>query len=169
MMKPWGIAVLGSLLALFGLSWACGVWSAGTDSADPRAEDARPAPELPKDGRWLQSDPLQWKDLKGRVVVLHFWTFGCVNCQRNYPVYKGWLKKYADQKVTILGVHTPEFGSEADVDRVKAKVRENGLSFPVLIDKKGKVRYRWEGELHLDQADAKRFAGHIDELLAEKE
>ena len=166
------------LAAFFGLL----VW--GADDA-PEA-----APEFPKDAKWLQSEPLTFKDLKGQVVVVHFWTFGCINCQRNYPVYKGWLEKYKDKKVTVVGVHTPEFKNEADADRVTEKAKDNGLKFPIvmdndsaiwkawrtrywptifLVDKKGVIRYHWEGELHLDKADAKQFAGHIDELLTEKD
>jgi thiol-disulfide isomerase/thioredoxin len=159
--------------------------------ADPRSDSAeRPgtAPEFAEGSPWLQSKPLTLASLRGRVVVVHFWTFGCVNCQHNYPVYKGWLEKYKDKKVTVIGVHTPEFKREADADRVLEKAKDNGLKFPIvldndsaiwnawgirywptilLVDKKGVVRYHWEGELHLDKADAKQFAEHIDQLLAE--
>ena len=91
--------------------------------------------------------------------------------------------------MTIIGVHTPEFTNEADVTRVGAKARENGLKFPIaidndgriwkswdnhawpsiyLIDKQGRVRFNWEGELHLENAEAQQFASRIDDLLAEK-
>jgi thiol-disulfide isomerase/thioredoxin len=127
--------------------------------------------------------------LQGQVVVVHFWTFGCINCIHNYPVYKAWQEKYAGKGVTIIGVHTPEFANEADSDRVRAKANANGLEFPIaidndsriwkswdnhywpsiyLIDKKGRVRHHWDGELHLDTVEGKQFASRIDELLAEK-
>lgn len=155
-------------------------------AGDPRES----APAFPREAKWLNSEPLEFAKLKGRVVIVHFWTFGCVNCQRNYPVYKSWGQNYADKKVTIIGVHTPEFDSEKTVDKVNAKAGENDLKFPIvidndhriwkawrtrcwptifLVDKHGIVRYHWEGELHLEQAEAKRFARRIDELLADGE
>lgn len=147
------------------------------------------APEFPQDIQWLQSEPLKLSDLRGQVVIVHFWTFGCVNCIHNYPVYRAWQEKYAGKAVTIIGVHTPEFANEADAARVRAKARDNGLKFPIaidnksqiwknwdnqywpsvyLIDKKGRVRYHWNGELHLQTVEGRRFASRIDDLLAEK-
>jgi thiol-disulfide isomerase/thioredoxin len=132
---------------------------------------------------------LKLANLRGRVVIVHFWTFGCINCIHNYPVYKAWQEKYAGHAVTLIGVHTPEFTSEADVTRVRAKARANGLKFPIaidndgriwnswdthawpsiyLIDKQGRVRFNWEGELHLENEEARQFASRIDDLLAEK-
>jgi len=104
-------------------------------------------------------------------------------------VYRAWQEKYAGKDVTIIGVHTPEFASETNANRVRNKARDNGLKFPIvidndkkiwkswdnsywpsiyLIDKKGQVRYHWDGELHLKTEDGRRFAARIDELLAEK-
>jgi peroxiredoxin len=163
---------------------------ASTGEDDPETGAVKPttAPEFPADGEWLQSKPLKLADLRGRVVVVHFWTFGCINCIHNYPVHKGWYEKYADKDVTIIGVHTPEFDHEAKVTRVEAKARDNGLKFPIvidndhaiwkrwqnqcwpsiyLVDRKGQIRYRWEGELHLNESTGRKFAAHIDELLAE--
>lgn len=146
------------------------------------------APEFPKDLQWVQGGPLNWADLDGRVGIVHFWTNGCINCIHNYPVYRSWQEKYDAKKVVIVGVHTPEFGWEAPAERVRKKAKENGLKFPIVLDpdstvwkawqnhywpsiyladKKGKIRYRWEGELHLDSDEGKRFAARIDELLAE--
>jgi thiol-disulfide isomerase/thioredoxin len=154
-----------------------------------QADEPPAAPEFPKESKWLQSEPLHFEKLRGRVVVVHFWTFSCVNCQHNYPVYKNWQDKYKDAKLTIIGVHSPEFEAEMDVDKVKAKALKNGLKFPIvidndlaiwkewrvrywpsifLVDKQGKVRYYWERELHLDKSEPKRFAAKIDELLEEK-
>jgi peroxiredoxin len=162
---------------------------AAAAEADDNALAPAAAPEFPKEVEWLQGGPLKLADLRGRVTVLHFWTNGCINCIRNYPAYRAWQEKYAGKDVTLVGVHTPEFDREAPAERVRDKAKTNGLKFPIvldnkarvwkawgnrywpsvyLIDKKGQVRYRWEGELHLDTAAGKRFAGHIDELLAEK-
>jgi thiol-disulfide isomerase/thioredoxin len=161
------------------------------DAFQAAAKDAARVPrEFPKGSQWLQSKPLKLADLRGQVVVVHFWTFGCINCIHNYPVYKAWQEKYAGNGVTLIGVHTPEFAREADVDTVRAKAKANGLNFPVvidndsliwksfgnrywpsiyLIDKKGRVRYQWEGELDLSNSDGKQFAERIDELRQEKQ
>jgi len=160
----------------------------GGTPAPASQTEATLAPEFPKEIQWVQSEPLKISDLRGQVVVVHFWTLGCINCIHNYPVYKAWQEKYADKGVTIIGVHTPEFTHEADVARVQASARDNGLKFPIaidndhviwnswgnqywpgifLIDKKGHVRYHWDGELHLDTDEGRQFASRIDELLAE--
>jgi thiol-disulfide isomerase/thioredoxin len=159
--------------------------------ASARAGDSWRAtpPEFPPGIPWVQTEPLKLANLRGRVVVVHFWTFGCINCIHNYPVYKAWQEKYTGKGVTIIGVHTPEFANEADIARIRAKARENGLKFPIavdndrsvwnswgnrywpsiyLVDKKGQIRYRWEGELHLQDQEGRQFASRIDELLAEK-
>jgi thiol-disulfide isomerase/thioredoxin len=159
------------------------------EAAPPQEIVATAAPEFPPGTEWLQTKPLTLSSLRGQVVIVHFWTFGCINCIHNYPVYRGWQEKYAGKGVTIIGVHTPEFAHEADVDRVRAKARANSLEFPIaidndsqiwnawenhywpsiyLIDKKGWVRYHWDGELNLESAEGRQFASRIDELLTEK-
>jgi thiol-disulfide isomerase/thioredoxin len=158
--------------------------------AEPEGPEkvAMAAPEFAESTEWLQSKPLKMASLRGQVVVVHFWTFGCINCIHNYPAYKAWQEKYDGKAVTIVGIHTPEFEGEADVKRVRAKAEQNGLKFPIavdnasenwknwknrywpsvyLIDKKGQVRYRWEGEL--DTKGEKLMRQRIDEFLAEKE
>jgi thiol-disulfide isomerase/thioredoxin len=161
----------------------------GSAHAAPPALEATRAVEFPEGAQWLQSKPLKLADLHDQVVIVHFWTFGCINCIHNYPVYKAWQEKYTGKGVTIIGVHTPEFAREADVARVRTKARDNGLMFPIvidndstiwkswdnnywpsiyLIDKIGRVRYHWDGELHLNTTAGRRFASRIDELLAEK-
>ena len=148
------------------------------------------APEFARSTQWLQSKPLTLASLRGQVVVVHFWTFGCINCIHNYPAYKAWQQKYAGKGVTIVGIHTPEFPGEADAKRIQAKAEENGLKFPIavdnggenwknwknrywpsiyLIDKKGQVRYRWEGELDSATTEGERLMRkRIEELLTEK-
>jgi thiol-disulfide isomerase/thioredoxin len=148
------------------------------------------APEFARSTKWLQSKPLTLASLRGRVVVVHFWTFGCINCIHNYPAYKAWQEKYAGKDVTIVGIHTPEFKHEADVDEILARAKKAGLKFPIavdndsqnwkswknrywptvyLIDRKGRVRYRWEGELGSATTKGERLMRQkIDELLAEK-
>jgi peroxiredoxin len=157
--------------------------------AEPEAPG--PAPEFAPGTQWLQSKPLTLASLRGRVVVVHFWTLGCINCIHNYPAYKAWQEKYADKDVTIIGIHTPEFEAESNVKRIQAQAEKNGLKFPIvvdndrknwtnwnnrywpsvyIIDKKGKVRHRWEGELDFGKTKGSRLLSEkIDELLAEKE
>ena len=119
------------------------------------------------------------------MVVLHFWTFGCENCQHNYPALKAWHEKYAEKGVTIIGVHTPETAREARIENVRSSVEESGLKYPIvfdkdartwkawgnrwwpstyLIDKEGFVRYRWDGEFNWK--NAKGEADHAEENRA---
>jgi peroxiredoxin len=158
---------------------------APTRADDPKAKPT-PSPELTGVTEWVNSKPLTLADQKGKVVVLHFWTHGCVNCVNNYPHYKAWGRQYKDKDVTAIGVHTPEFGGEKKVEAVKAAVKKHDLPFAVamdndmknwkawnnrywpcvyLIDKAGNVRYHWEGELGKDGEATMRK--RIDELLAE--
>src|SRR5262249_34399763 len=95
--------------------------------AEPPANMAKAAPEFARGTKWLQSNPLTLASLRGRVVVVHFWTFGCINCIHNYPAYKAWQEKYAGKGVSIVGVHTPEFEHEADVKQILARAQQNGL------------------------------------------
>ena len=127
------------------------------------------APELKGIDDWVNSNPFTLKDQKGKVVILHFWTFGCINCIHNYPAYAAWHKDFSEKGVTVLGVHTPEFDGEKVVDKIKAKVKDNKIEYPIaidngrktwqawenqfwpavyLIDKRGDVRFRWYGELN---------------------
>ena len=98
---------------------------------------------LPVEGRlasldgatgWLNSEPLTPEALVGRVVLVDFWTYTCVNWLRTLPYVRAWAQKYADAGLTIVGVHTPEFGFERDVDNVTANVRRFGIEYPVAID-----------------------------------
>src|SRR5436305_945821 len=93
-----------------------------------RPADMEPAPELQGITAWVNSEPLTTAGLRGRVVVVHFWTHGCINCVHNYPALKRWQAKYAEKGVTVVGVHTPEFAREKDLERIKAKAKENGLT-----------------------------------------
>ncbi len=91
------------------------------------------APELLND-TWLNSKPLHLADLKGKVVMVEFWTFGCSNCRAVQPYVKAWHKKYADQGFVVIGVHSPEFSHEADINNVKNYLQTNDITYPVAID-----------------------------------
>jgi thiol-disulfide isomerase/thioredoxin len=83
---------------------------------------------------WLNSESLTPQGLRGRVVVVDFWTYTCVNWLRTLPYVRAWAAKYAQAGLTVVGVHTPEFGFEHDVDNVTARVRNLGVAYPVAID-----------------------------------
>lgn len=84
--------------------------------------------------RWLNSEPLTPEGLRGRVVLVNFWTYTCVNWLRTLPYVRAWAAKHADTGLTVVGVHTPEFGFEHNVDNVTAQVRNLAVEYPVAID-----------------------------------
>jgi thiol-disulfide isomerase/thioredoxin len=99
--------------------------------------------ELPVEGRlasfegatgWLNSDPLTPEDLRGRVVLVDFWTYTCVNWLRTLPYLRAWAAKYQDDGLTVIGVHTPEFSFERNTDNVIAQSRKLGVEYPVALD-----------------------------------
>jgi len=91
------------------------------------------APDITND-TWLNSAPLHLQDLRGKVVMVEFWTFGCYNCRNVEPHVKSWFKTYADQGFLVIGVHSPEFSYEHDLSRVKQYIRDHDIPFPVSID-----------------------------------
>jgi thiol-disulfide isomerase/thioredoxin len=91
-------------------------------------------PSLAGATEWLNSAPLTPAALRGKVVLVDFWTFTCVNWLRTLPYLRAWAAKYKDKGLVIIGVHTPEFGIEKDVGDVRRSVKEFGVEFPVAID-----------------------------------
>ena len=83
---------------------------------------------------WLNSEPLTPQALRGRVVLVDFWTYTCINWLRTAPYVRAWDAKYRDLGLTVIGVHTPEFGFERDVDNVTARSRDFGVEYPIAID-----------------------------------
>ena len=92
-------------------------------SAAGDVQGAAPELEERSDEEWINSKPLKLSELRGQVVVLHFWTFGCVNCQHNFPTLKAWQTAFADKGVTIIGVHTPETERERQIENVRKSAR----------------------------------------------
>lgn len=147
------------------------------------------APEFSSSSEWLQSKPLKLSEQRGKVVVVHFFAFGCINCIHNYPWYREWAEKYSPSEVTIVGIHTPETSAEQSVSALEKKLTENKLTFPIavdndkknwdawgnnmwpsvyLIDKEGYVRAWWYGELDWQGAGGQKvLSQRIDELLKE--
>jgi len=91
------------------------------------------APDI-SNNTWLNSAPLHLQDLRGKVVMVEFWTFGCYNCRNVEPYVKGWYKKYADHGFVVIGVHSPEFSHEYDLANVKKYIQEHDIRYPVSID-----------------------------------
>jgi cytochrome c biogenesis protein CcdA/thiol-disulfide isomerase/thioredoxin len=91
-------------------------------------------PSLSGAVQWLNSPPLTPEALKGKVVVVDFWTYSCINCLRSIPYIRAWAEKYQNQGLVVIGVHTPEFAFEKNVDNVKKAVADLKISFPVAID-----------------------------------
>jgi cytochrome c biogenesis protein CcdA/thiol-disulfide isomerase/thioredoxin len=107
----------------------------------PTANEAALPPPIegtlpPLDGavEWLNSPPLKAADLRGKVVVIDFWTYSCVNCLRTLPYVRAWYEKYKDQGLVVIGVHAPEFAFETDIDNVRRAVKDLKVDYPVAID-----------------------------------
>ena len=99
--------------------------------------------EMPIEGRlapfdgatgWLNSEPLTPEGLRGRVVLVDFWTYTCINWLRTLPYVRAWAAKYRDAGLTIIGVHTPEFGFERDLDNVVPQSKSLGVEYPIAVD-----------------------------------
>ncbi len=137
--------------------------------ADSTAEEQGKGamPSLTGAVQWLNSPELSAESLRGKVVLVDFWTYDCINCQHTLPYVKEWEKKYGKDGLVVIGVHTPEYGYERIIDNVKDQVKKLGITYPVaidnnyaiwrnfdnqywpahyLIDAKGQVRYTHFGE-----------------------
>ncbi len=152
----------------------------------PELAKLGPAPEFRGTQRWWNTPgnrPLTLAGLKGKVVLIDFWTYTCINCIRTLPYLKAWNEKYASKGLTIAGVHAPEFAFEKKRANVVAAIRQNGLKYPVvqdndmktwnawgnqywpakyLIDAEGQVRY-----VHFGEGDYEETEAAIRTLLAE--
>ena len=141
------------------------------------------APELVGLASWMNSKPFLLEELTGKVVLVDFWTYTCINCIRNIPHIKALYEKYKDNGLVVLGVHTPEFEFEKDVNNVRASVKQYGITYPVvqdndydtwrafenrfwpalyLIDAEGNIRYTHFGEGKYAETEAA-----IQQLLLE--
>ena len=133
-----------------------------------------PAPSLDGAVTWLNSPPLTSAELRGKVVLVDFWTYSCINCIRTIPYVRAWAEKYKDQGLVVIGVHAPEFAFEKNVDNVKKAIGDFKIGYPVaidndyriwrafennywpahyLIDAKGQIRYQHFGEGNYPQTE----------------
>jgi len=93
------------------------------------------APELIAEGPWLNTEePITMESLKGKVVLVDFWTYSCVNCVRTLPYLQDWYNKYSDKGLEIIGIHSPEFPFERNVNNVRKAMEELGVTWPVVLD-----------------------------------
>jgi len=88
---------------------------------------------------WINSPPLTSDQLKGKVVLVDFWTYSCINCLRTLPYVKAWAQKYKDSGLVVIGVHTPEFPFEKDLSNVRKAVHDFGITYPVAMDNNNKI------------------------------
>lgn len=91
-------------------------------------------PSLGGATEWLNSEPLDWSELLGRVVLVDFGTLSCINWLRTQPYIRAWAQAYRDDGLVVIGVHTPEFWFEREIDRVRLAIVERGIHYPVVID-----------------------------------
>ena len=102
--------------------------------SDPSVQAGKLAPELPGDARSLEGAPVRLAALRGQVVLLHFWTFACGNCEHMLPSYSAWDTRYRDRGLRVVGVHTPELEHERDLGRLRAFVQAHKLAWTVVPD-----------------------------------
>lgn len=140
------------------------------------------APEFTGIEKWLNSEPLTMQQLKGKVVLVDFWTYTCINCVNTLPYVKAWHQKYQTQGLAVVGVHTPEFPHERSTDNVRTAIKRFDIRYPVaqdnryatweaygnrywpalyLFDRNGKLVYTHFGEGAYGETEAK-----IQQLLA---
>jgi cytochrome c biogenesis protein CcdA/thiol-disulfide isomerase/thioredoxin len=106
---------------------------ATADASKPNSE-SQPLPDLSGGTAWINSPALTPASLRGKVVLVDFWTYSCINCLRTLPYVKAWSEKYKDSGLVVIGVHTPEFPFEKDESNVRKAVRDLGISYPVAMD-----------------------------------
>ena len=150
---------------------------------------AQKAPEFTHSSQaeWLNSKPLRLSELRGKVVLVEFWAFECVNCRRTQPWLHAIQQRYADKDFVIVSVHTPELPEERAITNVRKAVAEQRITNPVMvdgdysywnamknqywpafyvIDKRGRIAARAIGEMHVGQARAAELERAIEEQLA---
>jgi thiol-disulfide isomerase/thioredoxin len=191
-----GIAAITIAAALFGMTSSLGAHSSkatpvvlGQIKVQEMALTATRLPiegELPSVGSgtaWLNSRPLTSADLRGKVVLVDFWTYSCINWRRQLPYVRAWAEKYRDQGLVVVGVHAPEFSFEKNIDNVRRAAKDTRIDYPIVMDNEheiwrafnneywpalyfadaqGRIRHHQFGEGEYEQSER-----IIQELLAE--
>ena len=199
------IAAIAAIFALFVVISSAQVRFDFTKLATQAAKEGRmtsAAIQLPIEGElptlanataWLNSQPLTAPGLRGKVVLVEFWTYTCINWRRQLPYVRAWADKYKDQGLVVIGVHTPEFGFEKDINNVRRAAGETHVDYPIAIDSdyavwrafsnkywpalyfvdtKGRIRHHQFGEGEYEQSErilqqllAEAGAGHVAQGL----
>ena len=128
-----GILLAIAALAIYGLTNQRAPLNSSRGNIAMPGENNPLAPELAS-GTWINSEALTLKNLRGRVVLVEFWTFACYNCRNTLPSIKAWDSRYRDQGLTIIGVHSPELSEERDLGNVRREVAALGIRYPVVTD-----------------------------------
>ncbi len=145
------------------------------------------APDFAADAHWLSDSPGQLTDLRGKVVIVHFYAYQCINCQRNFAHYNDWRERWSNDQVVVVGIQTPETRLERDAAQVQAASKKDGFQFPVLmdsdnahwnawgttmwptvyiVDQRGYIRMWWQGELNWQGATGdQQIVELVDRLL----
>jgi thiol-disulfide isomerase/thioredoxin len=152
-------------------------------ASQPPVWMGRQAPSFDGATAWLNSPPLTLSGLRGKVVLVDFWTYTCINWRREFPYVRAWAQKYKEQGLVVIGVHSPEFGFEKDVNNVRRAVQDIGVPYPVatdsdhaiwrafgnaywpalyFIDAQGRLRHR-----HFGEGDYEGSEKMIQQLLRE--
>jgi thiol-disulfide isomerase/thioredoxin len=136
---------------------------------------------------WLNSEPLRLKNLRGKVVLIEFWAFDCVNCRRSVAWVHSVQERYRDRGLIVVGVHTPELPEERSIDNVRAAITSQKISYPVMVDgdysywqamrnqywpafyvvdAQGRIAAHAIGEMHVNEPRAREFEQEIEGVLA---
>jgi thiol-disulfide isomerase/thioredoxin len=178
--RTWGMAALVAIIC-----WSTIAGWTGAEAQDPpNIVGTSPLHGLSGATGWINSAQLTAKELKGKVVLIDFWDYSCINCIRTIPYVRAWADKYKDSGLVVIGVHTPEFDIEKLMPNVQRAVKKFDITYPValdsnhaiwdafhnqywpahyFIDAKGKVRFEHFGEGNYDQSEH-----WIQELLQER-
>ncbi len=129
------------LLASFSFLNTNGIEKALVDKISPQIEVSheRKMPSLSGATHWLNSESITSESLRGKVVLIDFWTYSCINCLRALPYVSAWAEKYTNKGLLVLGVHTPEFAFERDLENVKKAIKDLKISYPVAVDNNDEI------------------------------
>src|SRR5579871_5805967 len=161
-------ALRGQKLKVFVFAAIAATCGLAADSRNLMAEDppsivgSSPLGGLSGATGWINSKPLTAKQLKGKVVLVDFWTYSCINCLRALPYIRAWADKYKDDGLVVIGVHSPEFDFEGQTANVQKAVQKFGITYPVALDSNHAIwdafhNEYWPAHYFIDAAGKVRF------------
>jgi thiol-disulfide isomerase/thioredoxin len=163
------LSLAGSAIPAF-----CGDASRAMETPFTVAATQATAPDFVGLGNWFNSAPLKLADLRGKVVLVNFWTYGCVNCVNTLPHVTALYAKYRDRGLVVVGIHTPEFPFERSASNVQSALKRHGITYPVaqdndsrtwnayrnrywpaqyIVDQNGRIVFQHDGEGQYEQID----------------